>query len=307
MEDSIAHPGLSAGSLEMPAWKGLISGLAAILLGLAFIVAGTYKITDPYGMATRLIQMKVWPDVSLAAALMLGTAETFAGVLLMVPRFRRWGAWLTGFLLLVFMVYIGVNYDVLRGADCSCFPWLKRAVGPGFFIGDAVMLLFAVGAGFWARQSESLRSAIIILGAVAVFAGVSFGVTYARQSGLKAPDSITVDGQPYSLQHGKVFLYFFDPECSHCFQAAKDMSKFTWTDTKVIGIPTAQPRFAQGFLKDTNLKAGISNDLEFLRKTFSFVAGPYGVALEDGRQKEAFINFDEKEPKEALKKLGFIE
>jgi hypothetical protein len=75
----------------------------------------------------------------------------------------------------------------------------------------------------------------------------------------------------------------------------------------VIGIPTAQPRFAQGFLKDTNLKAGISNDLEFLKKTFSFVAGPYGVALENGRQKEAFINFDEKEPKEGLKKLGFIE
>ena len=306
MEDSIAHPPLSAGSLEMPAWKGLLSVGAAILLGLLFIVAGVWKITDPYGAATRMIQAKVWPDFSILAAISLGTAETFAGVLLMVPRFRRWGAWLTGLLLLVFMVYIGINYNALQGAECSCFPWLKRAVGPGFFVGDGIMLLFAVAAGFWARQPESLRSAATILGVVAVFAGVSFGVTYARQSGLQAPDSITVDGQPYSLQHGKVFLYFFDPECSHCFQAAKQMSKFTWKDVKVIGIPTAQPRFAQGFLQDTNLKAGISNDLEFLRKTFSFVAGPYGVALENGRQKEAYINFDEKEPKEGLKRLGFI-
>src|SRR5258706_16283097 len=71
MEDSIAPPAFGAGSLEMPAWKSLVSGAAAILLGFAFIVAGTYKITDPYGMATRLIQMKVWPDVSLAAALLL--------------------------------------------------------------------------------------------------------------------------------------------------------------------------------------------------------------------------------------------
>lgn len=307
MEDSIAHPPLSAGSLEMPAWKGLLSVGAAILLGLLFIVAGVWKITDPYGAATRMIQAKVWPDLSILAAIFLGTAETFAGVLLMVPRFRRWGAWLTGFLLLVFMVYIGINYNALQGAECSCFPWLKRAVGPGFFVGDAIMLLFAGAAGVWARQSESLRSAVIILGAVAVFAGVSFGVTYARQSGLQAPDSITVDGQPYSLQHGKIFLYFFDPECSHCFQAAKEMSKFTWKDVKVIGIPTAQPRFAQGFLQDTNLKAGISNDLELLKKSFSFVAGPYGVALENGRQKESYFNFDEKEPKEGLKRLGFIE
>ncbi len=290
----------------MPAWKGLLSVGAAILLGLLFIVAGVWKITDPYGAATRMIQAKVWPDLSILAAISLGTAETFAGVLLMVPRFRRWGAWLTGFLLLVFMVYIGINYNALQGAECSCFPWLKRAVGPGFFVGDGIMLLFAVAAGIWARQPESLRSAVTILGVVAVFAGVSFGVTYARQSGLQAPDSITVDGQHYSLQHGKVFLYFFDPECSHCFQAAKQMSKFTWKDVKVIGIPTAQPRFAQGFLQDTNLKAGISNDLELLRKTFSFVAGPYGVALENGRQKEAYINFDEKEPKEGLKRLGFI-
>jgi len=291
----------------MPAWKGVIGAGAAVVLGLLFIVAGVWKITDPYGAATRMIQAKVLPDLSLLAAIFLGTAETFAGVLLMVPRFRRWGAWLTGFLLLVFMVYIGINYTALQGAECSCFPWLKRAVGPGFFVGDGIMMLFAVAAGLWARQSESLRSAVIILGAVAVFAGVSFGVTYARQSGLQAPDSITVDGQAYSLQHGKIFLFFFDPECSHCFQAAKDMSKFTWKDVKVISIPTAQPRFAQGFLTDTGLKSGVSNDLELLKKTFSFVAGPYGVALENGRQKDAYINFDEKTPKEGLKKLGFIE
>ncbi len=303
----MAHPSLSAGSLEMPAWKGVISVIGAVLLGLLFIVSGVYKITDPLSWAAGLIQFKVPAALSIPATLLLGTGETFAGVLLMVPRFRRWGAWLTGLLLVVFMAYMGVNYKALQGADCSCFPLIKRVVGPSFFVGDAVMLLVAVLAGVWARQSESLRSAVIILGAVAVFAGVSFGVTYARQSGLQAPDSITVDGQAYSLQHGKIFLYFFDPECSHCFAAAKKMSKFTWKGVKVIAIPTAQPRFAQGFLQDTNLKAGVSNDLEFLRKTFSFVAGPYGVALENGRQQEAYINFDEKEPKEGLKKLGFIE
>jgi uncharacterized membrane protein YphA (DoxX/SURF4 family) len=307
MEDSIAHPSLRAGALELPAWKGVLSVTAAVLLGLLFIVSGVWKISDPITWATLMIQAKVPASFGLPAAVFFGTAETFAGVLLIVPRFRRWGAWITGLLLISFIVYIGINYGALRGQECSCFPWIKRTIGPGFFIGDGIMLLMAVAAGAWARSSESLRSAAIILGAVAVFAGVSFGVTYARQSGIKAPDSITVDGQPYSLQHGKIFLFFFDPECSHCFEAAKNMSKFAWKDAKVIAIPTAQPRFAQDFLKDTNLKAGVSNDLALLKQTFSFVAGPYGVALENGRQKEAYINFDEKQPKEGLKQLGFIE
>ena len=38
--------------------------------------------------------------------------------------------------------------------DCSCIPWLKRVVGPGFFIGDGVMLLLAFFAGLGARRSE---------------------------------------------------------------------------------------------------------------------------------------------------------
>ena len=303
----MTHPSLSTRPLEMPAWKGAISALGAVLLGLMFIASGVYKITDPLTWAAGLIQFKVPAALSIPATLLLGTGETFAGVLLMVPRFRRWGAWLAALLLVVFIAYMGINYKALQGADCSCFPLIKRVVGPAFFIGDAIMLLVAGLAGVWARRSESLRGAVIVLGAVAVFAGVSFGVTYARQSGLQAPDSITVDGQPYSLQHGKIFLYFFDPECSHCFAAAKNMSTFTWKGVQVIVIPTAQPRFALGFLQDTHLKAGVSNDLDLLKKTFSFVAGPFGVALENGRQKEAYINFDDKDPKEGLKKLGFIE
>src|SRR6185436_3186388 len=119
---------------------------------------------------------------------------------------------LASFLLVVFMIYVGVNYNVLRGTDCSCFPWLKRAVGPGFFVGDAVMLGFAVLAGVWSKRSENLRGAVLILSAVSVFALVSYGVAATRNTGLKAPDTVTVDGKPFSLQEGKILLFFFNPE-----------------------------------------------------------------------------------------------
>ena len=253
-----------------------------------------------------MAEARVPESLSLAAALVFGIVETLGGVLLLVPRFRRWGSILTGFLLLAFLAYFAVNYNLLRGADCSCFPWVKRVVGPGFFIGDGLMLLLAVLAGIWSRAPESLRSAMLVLGAVVVFALVSYGVGAARQTGVKAPETIVVDGQPYSLEHGKIFLYYFDPECMHCFDAAKRMSQYHWGDTKVVAIAVQQPQNAPQFLQDTGLRAAISTDLQKLKQVFPYVGTPAGVALENGREKASLTKFEGEEPGATLKQLGLV-
>ena len=306
MDEGLAQAQTHPGAIDLPTWKTVVSVTSAVLLAALFLIAGIWKITEPYDAATRMVQAKIPGQLALPTAISFGIAETFAAVLLLVPRFRRWGAWLTGLMLVAFMIYIGYYYDVLRGEECSCFPWLKRAIGPGFFIGDAAMLALAVAAGWWARPSESRRTAGIILGAVTVFALASFGITYARQSGVKAPSTITVTGAPYSLQQGKHFLYFFDPECSHCYFAAKTMSGFEWQDAKVIAIPTRQEQSADAFLKDTGLRAMVSNDVQPLKTVFPFGDPPYGVAVENGRQVQAFPIFEGSEPASSLKKLGFI-
>jgi uncharacterized membrane protein YphA (DoxX/SURF4 family) len=272
-----------------------------------FIVAGVWKITDPYGASARMTQALVPAALSLPAAIVLGISETFAGLLLLIPRFRRWGAWVSGALLVVFMIYIGVFYTRLQGAECNCFPWIKRAVGPGFFAGDAVMLLLAAGAGVWAKRPQPIRVAGLIFGAVTVFALVSFGMSATRLTGIQAPDLITVDGELFSPHQGKVFIYFFDPECSHCDQAARSMAQYKWKNVKIVAVPTRAPHFAQSFVQETKLPASISNDLGTLRQTFKFGDAPYGVALENGRQKLALAQFDEKQPAEDLRKAGYIE
>lgn len=306
MQDSMAHPRLGAG-VDLPAWKSVLSVAFAVLLALLFIAAGVWKTTDPFGWAARLAQAKFPGSLSVPAAMLLGIGELFSAALLLIPRFRRWGAWLTGLMLVVFMLYVGYWYDALRGEDCSCFPWIKRTIGPGFFAGDGVMLLMAVIAGLWARPSEGLRGAAMILGAIAVFAGVSLGVAMTQNSGAKAPEFITVDGKQTSLASGRVFLYFYDPECAHCDEAARRMSKWNWKDTRVIGIPTRQPQFAVEFMQTTGLKGGNSLDLALLKSAFPFGDPPYGVALENGRQKASLQIFDKREPEETLRKLGSIE
>lgn len=307
MDHSMAQPHQGLAELELPSWKTTLSWMGAILLALVFLISGLWKLTDAPGAAVRMAQARVPQSLSLAGAIGFGIAETFAAVLLLVPRFRRWGAWLGGALLVAFMIFIGINYNALRGAECSCFPWVKRAVGPGFFIGDGIMLALAVLAGLWARRAQSLRTAMLVLGAVTLFAAGSYGVAAMRQTGTKAPDTVTVNGKPYSLQEGKILIFYFDPECLHCLDAAKRMSKLNWGDTRIVAVPINVKQFAQGFLDDTHLNAVISNDLPQLKKIFPYVSAPAGVALVNGREKMALTQFEDPEPTDTLKKIGFIQ
>jgi uncharacterized membrane protein YphA (DoxX/SURF4 family) len=306
MDDSIAHPQAGLAGLELPSWKTTVSWVCGVLMALVFLASGLWKITDAPGAAVRMAQARVPQSLSLAAAIGFGIAETFTGVLLLVPRFRRWGAWLGAALLLAFLIFIGIHYNALRGAECNCFPWIKRAVGPGFFIGDGAMLALAVMAGVWAKRPQSLGSALVILCTVTVFAFVSYGVAAMRQTGTKAPDTVTVNGKPFSLQQGKILIFYFDPECLHCVDAAKAMAKLNWNDTRVVAVPINVPQFAQEFLHDTGLKAVISTDMERLRKIFPFVSAPAGVALVDGREKMALTQFEDNQPADSLRKIGFI-
>jgi uncharacterized membrane protein YphA (DoxX/SURF4 family) len=308
MDESTTHPAeRAAAGWEVAGWKTTISAVAAFLLALTFVVAGVWKITDPFAAAQRMAQAQVPANLSLLAACLFGIAETLAGALLVVPRFRRWGAWVAGLLLVAFLIYIGYYYNVLRGQECNCFPWLKRAVGPAFFAGDAIMLALAVIAAWWARPPEGLRSALLVLMAVAVFAAVSFGVSARLQQAVKAPASITVDGKPAALGQGRFLIYFFDPECTHCNDAAREMAKLNWRGVQIIGVATEQPQFAQYFMDSTGLRAPVSIDLALLKRAFPFTSAPYAVAIENGREKEALADFEPRRMAERLRKIGFVD
>jgi uncharacterized membrane protein YphA (DoxX/SURF4 family) len=293
-------------AFDQPAWKTALNWIGAVILAVLFLSSGIWKATDPTGWAVKLAQAKFPQDLSIAGAVVLGILETTAGVLVLVPRFRRWGAWLSGILLVAFMVYIGFYYNELRGQDCSCFPWLKRTVGPMFFVGDGLMLLAAVAAGRWSQRVTRKLGAVVIFAAVSVFALVSYGAAAVKDSGTPAPATIVVDSKPYSLQSGKVFIYFFDPECMHCLEAGRKLAKMNWGDTKVIGVPSRMPQFADNFMRMSGMNKPVSTEWTLLNKTFSIKGTPDGVAIENGHEKAQLTQFEDDEPGATLTKLGFI-
>ncbi len=309
MSQGIAVPSDASLQIETSGWRVGITWTAAILISIVFLVAGLWKLTDPMGAAARLAQAKVPESLSVFTAVGLGTLETFTGILLLVPRFRRWGAWLGTFLLAAFMVFIAIHYTELRGADCSCFPWIKRAVGPAFFAGDGAMMLLAIGAGVWARAARGVRPAAVVLGTVAVFALASFGYASTRHTGTKAPATIAAeDGHSISLAEGKVFVYFFNPQCLHCLEAGRRLAALDWGDTRFVGVPTENPQFGDWFMGKAGLtgKGPVSKDLEPLQKLFPFDTPPAGVAIENGYEKAMLLQFEDQEPSATLRKIGFI-
>ncbi len=300
----------AAGNLSYGTRRSLrtIAAIAAIILGIIFLVSGGWKVLSPFKTGELLEQAQVPAGLGSLGAAALGTLELLAALLLFTPRFRRLGGLLGSALMIFFICWIGYYYHVLVGHECSCFPIIKRSVGPGFFVSDAIMLLFGLAAVAWSRRVANYRMPAVILLGLVVFAAASFWVDAAERNSAQVPVPVVVDGKPQDLTNGKVFLFFYDPSCMHCDAAAKFMSKLNWDSTRVIAIPTINPQWAASFLHDTHLKASTSLELNKLKKAFPFVDPPFGVALEDGRVKETFsqAQFNVPLPEPDLKKLGFV-
>ncbi len=289
-------------------WKRTAAMVGAILLGIIFLVSGAWKVLSPFQTGEVLEQAQVPAGLGAIGAASLGTLELLAALFLFVPRFRRLGGLLGSALIVFFLCWMAYYYNVLVGHECSCFPIIKRTVGPGFFVGDGIMLLFGIVAYLWSPRVRALKAPALAFLSLIVLAGLSFGLNATHRGHAQIPTPLIVDGKPENLTNGKVFLFFYDPECSHCIAAARFMSKLNWGDTKIVGMPTHDPQFAQDFLQDTNFKAGTSTETAKLRKTFTFVDPPFGVALIDGHVKQTFgqAQFNEPLPEPDLKKLGFV-
>ncbi len=294
-------------SIGLPAWKITVSHIAAASVAIIFLATGIAKLVVPFLVQTMFEQLLVPAWASMPLVILLGIAETLGGLLVLMPRYRRWGAGLIALMLVVFMGYIGLRYQALVGRDCSCFPWLKRSVTPALFAEDGAMLVAALVAAWFSRKPTGLRFPVIALTMISIFAAASYGYNTIHQSGIQVPETIAVDGQPFNIRQGHIFLFFYDPACSHCEEAARHMSTYGWKkDVTVIGLPTNDPQWAASFLHDTKLVAKTSSDSALLRKLFVFTSPPYGVVLDNGRVKSILTHFDAPEPQPSLQQSGYV-
>jgi len=291
---------------ERPRWQAAVEWTAAVALAALWLAAGLWKLSDVTATQVRMTQALAPAWLSLPAALGVGGAEVFAAILLLAPAWRRWGAWLSAILLLFFMGYIGYHYRALTGAECSCFPWLKRAVGPLFFVEDALLIVLAAAAGWWAQPPRGIRRAAAALALVALLAGGLLAWDRRRGDEPLPIASITVDGRPLDLRGGRFLLFFFNPYCPHCLQTAQALSRLKW-NAAVIGLATQDFEQGPGFFQDAGWKGvRLSPDGPRLRQILPFPDVPYAVAIVDGQIREKLHFFEEPKLSGTLRKLGLV-
>ena len=314
LADSMAQaPTLADSAQSIAGWKAKVGAAVAIVLGLFWILFGGWKALSPYEFGAMVTRLHVNQDLSVPFSSLLGTGEILGGLMLLIPRFRRWGAWLTGALLVGFMLYMGINYSELKGEDCSCFKWLERTVSPEFFWEDGAMLAATALAGVWAARSSGFKKLAMMGVGVGAFSLASLAYNASLQTGTPAPASIKVDGKDYGLKTGKTLVFFFDPQCTHCLHSAEMMGKYKFDKAvRVVMAPIRVGQFTGQFLEKANFKpfgAVDEKDTPALRETFHLAAPdpPNGVAIENGRVKKTWTAWDDNEPEKSLREMKWID
>jgi uncharacterized membrane protein YphA (DoxX/SURF4 family) len=126
MSDSLVESAelrLSPTNADLPAWKNTISGVAALLLAILFFASGAWKLTDPFQWAHALTEFKVPSAFALPFTLALGIGETLSAVLVLVPRFRRWGSWLIALMLVATCSMWAPTTARWQERTAVAFPW----------------------------------------------------------------------------------------------------------------------------------------------------------------------------------------
>lgn len=299
---------------EKSNWQLKLGMVCAYLMAALWIVAGAWKLSDLGAWALKMNQALVPVDYALPLGLAVAVGEVILAILLVVPAWRKLGGYASAGLLIAFMAYFAINYAELQGADCSCFPWLERAVGPQFFITDGIMVVLSLIAAWHSQPFSGLKHAALAVAAACAWGAVSYTMeATSTPPDENVPASIALVEGEHDLHSGRTLVFFFDPTCIHCLDVAEHMSTLDW-EADIVGVPIQLADLTGGFLADSKLAEKEilvsapfpEQKIQEFRETFQFQDVPFAVALHDGQIAETFEYFEGDRFDTPLRDKGFI-
>jgi len=119
----------------------LVAAVAAVLLGVVFLVAGASKLAAGQGWreAARLLGSPTW------LAPIVPWLELAVGALLIVQLWRTVVALVALAMLVVFTIAIAVKMRDQRRPSCACFgAWSESEIGVGHLVRNAILMILAL-------------------------------------------------------------------------------------------------------------------------------------------------------------------
>jgi len=293
----------------------IASWVLALALAAIFGAAGLWKLYAPAQAGIRLVEAAVPSAYGLPAAVLLGSLETLAALLLLLPGYRRSGAILTGALAAFFIAYMGAQYSHLKGIECGCLPGRHRALGVGFFIEDGLMLAAAVGVAIVARPAAHtarslLRPALALLVIVALGAASATldRPLLARDSALalRVMDRAGRVAEMPLSRRTYTLLYFYNPSCLDCQFASQQIAQLRLAAPLIV-LPGAGVETAYEYLSQAGIKnALVALDYQDLSSRFALKQVPALYLLRGSRPQNVILNFDPQTLQKTLGERGLL-
>ncbi len=295
--------------------RTVITWVLALALVAIFAVAGGWKLYAPAQAGIRLVELGVPSAYGLPLAVLLGSLEVFAALLMLLPPYRRIGAALAGSLLAVFLIYMGASYGQLKGTECGCLPGRHRALGAGFFIEDGLMLAAAVGVALLARPAaERARSlvrpalALLVILALGAASATMERPVLARDSALslRVADRSGRTAEMSLSPRSYTLLYFYNPSCLDCMRASQTIARLRLAAPLIV-LPDSKPEFGYDYLRQMGIKnALVSPDYQPLADRFGVKQVPALYLFQGARPQTVILNFDPARLEKSLRDLAVL-
>ena len=123
--------------------RGTWGVIAAVVVGLVFIVASITKLAKPGLWRSQSTDLGVaWPIAAVVPYL-----EAIVGALLLVQWQRHAAGWAAVVVLAVFTVLLVVKLAQGKRPPCACFgSWTAAPIGPANVLRNLVLIAIAVAA-----------------------------------------------------------------------------------------------------------------------------------------------------------------
>lgn len=134
--------------------------IISFLFVLLFIYAATSKLLDFENFTVQLAQSPLLSAYAAIVAWSVPVLEISVAILLVLPRFRKIGLYMSFFMMVLFTTYI---YIILTYADfvpCSCGGVLEQMSWQQHLIFNVVFIFLAVGA-ILLRHKKNIKKSII--------------------------------------------------------------------------------------------------------------------------------------------------
>lgn len=233
-----------------------VSRIAAIILGLAMLIAGVFKAIDPWTFLGSLPAYGVPEILHYPIVIALPAFEIALGVMLIAGWQLRWAGVASVALIVVFGAAIAYGWGLGDLEECGCFgPFVQRSPGQALLQDFGLLILALLTAATPAVTMRPLtRRQLGVIGVVGAVALSISAAGLARDTSAVSPEVtemaqlIPSDGPSRSpdatgsmarpspsdlapdeldLENREYLVYMFHPRCPHCLEASPVIATYS--------------------------------------------------------------------------------